>query len=51
MVGSIRGLGLLNGIEFVAPEKLRLRAPFEAFRRIHPGMFGQIVVMLPVQMK
>jgi ornithine--oxo-acid transaminase len=45
MVDEIRGLGLLNGIAFKAPRKLRLRVPFEAFRSIHPAMFGQLVVM------
>jgi ornithine--oxo-acid transaminase len=45
MVKAVRGEGLLLGIEFTAPESLRLRVPFEAFRRIHPAMFGQIVVM------
>jgi ornithine--oxo-acid transaminase len=45
MVKEVRGEGLLLGIEFVAPRTLRLRIPFEAFMRIHPAMFGQIVVM------
>jgi len=45
MVKEVRGLGLLNGIEFVAPRKLALRAMFETFAAIHPGMFGQVVVM------
>jgi ornithine--oxo-acid transaminase len=45
MVKQVRGVGLLNGIEFRAPEAIGLRIPFETFRRIHPGMFGQIVVM------
>jgi ornithine--oxo-acid transaminase len=45
MVKSIRGAGLLSGIEFAPPRQLRLRAAFEAFRRIHPGLFGQILVM------
>jgi ornithine--oxo-acid transaminase len=45
MVKEVRGLGLLNGIEFTAPRKIRLRVPFEAFMKIHPGMFGQVVVM------
>jgi ornithine--oxo-acid transaminase len=45
MVKEVRGMGLLNGIEFQAPHKLALRVPFEAFRKIHPGMFGQVVVM------
>jgi len=45
MVKEVRGAGLFNGIEFVPPTSLKLRVPFEAFRRIHPGMFGQVVVM------
>jgi ornithine--oxo-acid transaminase len=45
MVKDVRGEGLLLGIEFSAPKTLRLRIPFEAFMRIHPAMFGQIVVM------
>jgi ornithine--oxo-acid transaminase len=45
MVNAVRGLGLLGGIEFTAPRQLRLRIAFEAFRRIHPALMGQIVVM------
>jgi ornithine--oxo-acid transaminase len=45
MTGEIRGLGLLCGIEFKTPRSLRLRIPFEAFARIHPAMFGQVLVM------
>jgi ornithine--oxo-acid transaminase len=45
MVKEVRGLGMLSGIEFSAPRQLRLRVAFEAFRRIHPGMFGQVMVM------
>jgi ornithine--oxo-acid transaminase len=45
MVQEVRGEGLLLGIEFAAPKTLRLRIPFEAFMKIHPAMFGQIVVM------
>src|SRR5207244_382182 len=45
MIGEIRGLGLLSGIEFRAPRQLRLRMAFETFRRIHGGMFGQVLVM------
>lgn len=45
MVKEVRGAGLLMGIEFQAPRQLRLRIPYEAFAAIHPGMFGQIVVM------
>jgi len=45
MVKEVRGEGLLLGIEFTAPRSLRLRAPFETFLRIHPALFGQILVM------
>jgi ornithine--oxo-acid transaminase len=45
MVDEIRGTGLLCGIAFCPPRKLALRASFEAFRQIHPGMFGQVMVM------
>jgi ornithine--oxo-acid transaminase len=45
MVKAVRGAGMLSGIEFQAPQHMRLRLPFEAFRRIHPAMFGQILVM------
>ncbi|MBZ5608941.1 MAG: aspartate aminotransferase family protein [Acidobacteriia bacterium] len=45
MVRAVRGAGLLNGIEFAKPKSLKLRLPFEAFHQIHPGMFGQVVVM------
>ena len=45
MVKEVVGRGLLNGIQFQAPSQLKLRLPFEAFHHIHPGMFGQIVVM------
>jgi ornithine--oxo-acid transaminase len=45
MVKSVRGAGMLSGIEFTAPKQLRLRIAFETFRRIHPGMFGQVLVM------
>ena len=45
MVAGVHGVGLLNGIEFRSPERLKLKIPFGAFRKIHPGMFGQILVM------
>jgi ornithine--oxo-acid transaminase len=45
MVKEVRGIGMLSGIEFRAPRKLALRVPFKAFQRIHPAMFGQIIVM------
>lgn len=45
MVAEVRGAGLLNGIEFRPPKSLKLRLPFEAFRAVHEGMFGQVLVM------
>jgi ornithine--oxo-acid transaminase len=39
------GIGLLSGIEFQPPTSLSLRLSFQAFRAIHPGMFGQMLVM------
>jgi len=45
MVKQVRGKGLLLGIEFTVPQRFSLRAPFEAFAKIHPAMFGQILVM------
>jgi ornithine--oxo-acid transaminase len=45
MVAEVRGLGMLSGIEFRPPKSMKLRIPFEAFRAIHAGMFGQVVVM------
>jgi ornithine--oxo-acid transaminase len=45
MVKQVRGAGLMNGVEFQAPRKLSLRVAFESFKAIHPGMFGQMVVM------
>ena len=44
MVREVRGLGLMNGIVFAAPRQLRLKLAFEAFKAIHPGMFGQMLV-------
>jgi ornithine--oxo-acid transaminase len=38
-------MGLLLGIEFAAPRRLSLRVAFEAFTKIHPATFGQIMVM------
>jgi ornithine--oxo-acid transaminase len=45
MFKAAPGLGLLSGIEFRPPSKLMLRLSFEAFRAVHPGMFGQMLVM------
>jgi len=45
MVKEVRGMGLLCGIEFVPPKKLAFGTLYEAFKAIHPAMFGQIMVM------
>jgi ornithine--oxo-acid transaminase len=45
MFAGTRGLGLLSGIEFRSPAGLGLRLSFQAFRAIHPAMFGQMLVM------
>lgn len=45
MVREIRGLGMLNGIEFQSPRSIKLKVPFEAFQIIHSAMFGQMLVM------
>ncbi len=45
MVKGVVGLGLLNGIQFQVPRSMSLRVGYEAFKAIHPGMFGQVVVM------
>src|SRR5271157_573938 len=45
MVKEIRGVGLFCGVEFQAPRQWALRASYETFKRIHPGMFGQMLVM------
>jgi ornithine--oxo-acid transaminase len=45
MVKEVRGLGMLSGIEFTAPRKIALMVSFKAFERVHPAMFGQMIVM------
>jgi ornithine--oxo-acid transaminase len=45
MVKEVRGEGMLTGIEFQAPSDLPMRMSFELFKRIHPGLFGQVLVM------
>jgi ornithine--oxo-acid transaminase len=45
MVKGVRGEGMLSGIEFRSPQQLRLRIAYEGFMKIHPAMFGQIIVM------
>ncbi len=45
MIEEVRGQGLFTGIAFRAPGKLSLRLAYEAFTKIHPAMFGQVLVM------
>jgi ornithine--oxo-acid transaminase len=45
MISDIRGLGLLNAIEFKPPRSFKFRVAFETFAKIHPAIFGQILVM------
>ncbi|WP_260706605.1 aspartate aminotransferase family protein [Edaphobacter flagellatus] len=45
MVKEVRGEGMLTGIEFRAPRSLSMRISFEAFKAVHPGLFGQVLVM------
>ncbi len=45
MVDAIRGEGLFLGVPFRPPHKMRLRLSYEAFNKIHPAMFGQVLVM------
>lgn len=45
MVQEVRGIGFFTGIVFGPPRALALRLSYEAFTRIHPAMFGQMLVM------
>ncbi|MFZ0889110.1 MAG: aspartate aminotransferase family protein [Candidatus Binataceae bacterium] len=45
MVKQVRGLGMMSAIEFQPPKQFRFRFLFQTFSRIHPAMFGQVLVM------
>lgn len=45
MIAEVRGEGLFSGICFRPPGKFGLRLGYEAFTKIHPAMFGQVLVM------
>lgn len=45
MVADIHGMGFFTGIEFRAPRSLALRLSFQAFQKVHPALFGQMLVM------
>lgn len=45
IVNDVRGLGMLSGVEFQPPSRIGMRIAWEAFHKIHAGMFGQVIVM------
>lgn len=45
MVQEVRGKGLFSGVVFRPPHSLSLRLGYEAFAKIHPAMFGQVLVL------
>ena len=46
MVSEVRGAGFFSGIVFATrPSRWRCDSPIEAFNRVHPAMFGQMLVM------
>jgi ornithine--oxo-acid transaminase len=45
MFAEVRGAGLLNAVEFKPPKTFKLRLAFETLSRIHPALFGQVLVM------
>ncbi len=51
MVKDVRGEGMLTGIEFQSPRGVSMKLSFEAFKAIHPALFGQILVMRLFQEK
>jgi ornithine--oxo-acid transaminase len=46
MLKEVRGLGLMNGVEFCPPKSLKLKLLFKGFRLAHPGLFGQMLVRM-----
>lgn len=44
IVKEVRGLGLMNAIEFQPPKSLGLKMLHSAFKAAHPGLFGQMIV-------
>jgi ornithine--oxo-acid transaminase len=45
MFSEVRGIGLLNAVQFKPPKTLKLRLGFETLSKIHPALFGQVLVM------
>lgn len=44
MLDEVRGMGLMNGIAFKPPPSTRLRLLHAGFAKVHPGLFGQMLV-------
>lgn len=44
MIRSVRGVGLMNGIEFGPPPSAVARLVHAGISKIHPGLFGQVLV-------
>ncbi len=44
MVEAVRGAGMLNGVVFRRPSTFWTKAFFDAFSKVHAGMFGQMLV-------
>ena len=45
MFSEVRGIGMLNAVQFKPPKSLKLRLGFETLSKIHPALFGQVLVM------
>jgi acetylornithine/succinyldiaminopimelate/putrescine aminotransferase len=45
MLHDVRGLGLMIGLEFAAPESPALRRRFNAMERLRKAMFAQLIVV------
>ena len=44
LIGEVRGMGLMNGIEFRQPTSRRLKLLQSGFAKMHPGLFGQMLI-------
>ena len=45
MIAEVRGRGLFNAIEFKPPRSPKRWLAYQAFDKIHPAVFGQLMVM------
>jgi len=44
MLKGVRGMGLMNGIEFCRPRSLKLKVLHDSFKMLHPALLGQMLV-------